>query len=160
MIDIPPQWVIDLTVEIVTAYPEVDQDRARYIRNKLRPVGEKAAREAWNQYLQHGNDELFKLGRLLAIANRIAQQEAEKQDGERRSRQAVDERSESERIARLYARGDQIIADMSDDEVLEEWQPILQGMKGKIREWAEKWTPRQIRTNRQFRLRMAELFPA
>jgi hypothetical protein len=94
---------------------------------------------------------------LMAIAFRHDRQQQERDAlEERMNRLAAERDSHGQKLVGL-ASADQVIVDMTDDEVMREWRPVLDGMKGKAREWAEKWPAATIRTNIQFRLKMAQL---
>lgn len=150
-------WAESLALEIKTAFPEVDRERCRYLRDKLQAFDHASARAGVNEYITRGGDELFKVGRLLAIVNRHFSQATEQRDRAARAGAITQEQQDFESRKLLLEYADKVIAEMDDDDVRREWAPILAGMKGKTREWAEKWDMAKIRANMQLRLKIAGL---
>lgn len=144
---------------LLIAYPNLANERERVdaIGRKLDEFTFAAAKQAVTEYVEMSGDKFFEMTRFYAILYRIQRQQAESLASVERERSAAAERRQAAELKSKLSGVEAIIADMSDDDVREFWQPMLQEMTGKPREWAEKWTMTQVRTNVRFKLRMSML---
>lgn len=147
-----------ITSRLMTLFPALADDEARCagIMKELEKVSRSAAVRAIEDYNTLG-ETLLHMSQLMAIAYRHDRQDAERADAAAKAEQRNRERDDFERQRTHLSDADAIIRDMTDEEVRKEWVPILAKMTGKPREWAEKWPMSVVRTNVQFKLRIAGL---
>ncbi len=145
---------------LVNAFPAgvVSTELAAETGRKLEQFPADVAAKAVDTYIDTSGDTFLVLTKLMVIVYRMAREgQTGLADVEKSRSRQTEIRGRQDELERLK-RADALIADMNDDEVAAEWAPILQAMTGKAREWAEKWPIATIRTNRQLRSKMADLF--
>lgn len=145
--------------KLTLAFPALGMDPARCAElcRKLEPFEFDVGHQAAEEYVDHGGDQFFELTRFLAIAYRLTRQKSEREAAIRRAMEGrsrvQDYRAEREREARI----DALIAEMSDEEVMHEWGPLLSEMQGLPRDWASSWGAAKVRANVRFKRRIGEL---
>lgn len=154
----PPDWVLDILHELVLAYPEIDAERARYIRDKLLEFSERAARAGVNEYVAHGGDELFKIGKCLSYVEQWEQDERNRVADLARQRQREEERQQFGALANKILSAEEFIGNMADDEVMAMWEPIRDGLyTGWTLDAAKRWSVKTIRGNMHLKHHVAGL---
>jgi len=156
----PPKWIVDVIGELTLAFPELatDGSRARYARDKLLEHGEREVRIGVKDYIENGGDELFKISHCLAYIEGAEKDERERQGAERRRQERERERQGEVAIAGQILKAEAFIAEMSDAEVVEMWEPIRAGLYiGWTLNAAKKWSVKTIRGNMHLKHHVAGL---
>lgn len=145
--------------KLTLAFPALamDSPRCGEIARKIEGFDFDVGARAADDYVDHGEDKFFELTRFLAIAYRLSREKSEREAMIKRTLDGRRSASEFQAMRQREAKAEQLIAEMTDDDVRAEWQPLLEQMVGLPREWAEKWPVEKIRANVRFKRKIIGL---
>jgi hypothetical protein len=144
---------------LLLAFPNLagDTERCQEVSRKMQQFPYHVALQAVEEYVNHGGDKFLELTRLLAVAYRIFREQKDREANIAKVLERRQERQHHVATSAQLQEADKFIAEMTDDDVMREWRPLLEQMVGFPREWAEQWPAAKVRTNVRFRMKVASL---